>query len=865
MAIWDTTDEEFTLLQTQKLPSSSTISCVMQPHAYVDKILIGTVEGHLDLYNIRAGELVHRFPAFPKSKDISDEVISKMILRNTDEEETQYASVTTLCDSPSLDVVAIGLSDGQIILHNIRYDKALFQLVHSPGPITALTFRTDNVPSLASGNGKGEIAIWDLESRSLLQLLSHAHSEAVMTLLFVPEEGILMSSGADNTLQKFIMDRPDKLRLEIKKEGHSKPPQHVKFYDPMGNWLISTGLDRQVRLTSLLDKFTSEVSQTLGKQRKKNQNKDFKTDEQLRLSPVTGLDINYMRQDDWENMITCHDDSNVAYLWFVKERKISKKHLYSPEKLFGNVTAVATSVCGNIAVVAGTRGRVAKWYLQSGELRNFFERMPDQPAHHETVNAVAVDNTNAKVVTGGYDSVLRIWDLATCKLLHQFELGASITKIVKSKVSNLIAVSTDDYTISIYDLNTDVLIRQYKKHEHQINDMTFSHDSRLLISCCRGSSIIVYDIVTARVIDWLKVPKMAVSLDFHPEGLYLASCHADTIGISLWLNKLIFGNAVIQSVGAPMNVNLPMTSQEAQKITTEEEELEEYTRAQELSDKLKRKREVMEHVDDLQVHDSSSDSSDSDESSDEDSETNNLLDEDFGKKAKHGDHASRIQNSHLVTFTGIPKTKWYSIMHLDELRLKQKNQNAAESIGDIFTPFSLSTLPSLTGKMNFVKNSDEPRSRILGDIYSRKIESELNKEDDEQQQVFNYSSSDFIAMVKEGKNDGYISLSSKLKDISPKDIDLAIRLLSVADDAQEFKDLLDFLLVLLKKHQHFDVVQAVLNLFLQVHSEFISKSTDLTLFDKIDQILQVQATTWDPLDSSMQNTLCLSKFIQGLY
>jgi U3 small nucleolar RNA-associated protein 21 len=51
-------------------------------------------------------------------------------------------SVTCLANSPALDIVAIGLSDGRIILHNLKYDKTLFTFTHSPGPVTALSFRT---------------------------------------------------------------------------------------------------------------------------------------------------------------------------------------------------------------------------------------------------------------------------------------------------------------------------------------------------------------------------------------------------------------------------------------------------------------------------------------------------------------------------------------------------------------------------------------------------------------------------------------------------------------------------------------------------------------------------------------------------
>jgi U3 small nucleolar RNA-associated protein 21 len=886
-AIWDTAAEEFALIRIHRLPSDSTVSCVLHPHAYLDKILIGTEEGHLDLFNIHVGELVYRLKPFERIRDFN--VLNNLILRNNEEEtnddDAMTISVTCLCNSSVLDVVAIGLSDGQIILHNIRYDKSLFSLVHSPGPITSLSFRTDGEPCMVSGNAKGEIAVWDLNKRSLIQLLSNAHSASVTTLLFVPYEPVLISSGADNTLHSYIFDRSDKPRLENRKEGHSMPPNYIKFYDPSGNWLISAGIDQQVRLTSLVDRITSQISQKLKEKRKRLNSSKVKLEEkQLRLPVITGLDTCYLRQDDWENMVTCHRGSNIVYTWNVKNMSISNKTLYSPEKQFGQVSSICISICGNFAFTGRTKGYVEKWNLQSGTLKaHCTEYMPKgdkdhvslKIAHHGSVNGIVVDNTNAKVISGGYDGFLKIWDLSKCSLISKYNLGSSITKIVKSKVSNLIAVSTDKFEIYIYDMNTNVLIRKHQKHEHSINDMTFSHDSRLLISCCAGCSIIAYDIVSARVIDWLQVPKMATSLDFHPEGLYLASSHADSVGISLWLNKLLFGNAIIQSVSAPIYVNLPMTSHEAEKINTEEEQQLDIQLGQSMIEKRKRKRQ-MDQL--LSVEDSNSEEEEdamedkSEEGKEQERQDALMLDEDFGKRMKLNDerddsHSTRAHNTCLISFSGISKSKWNSIIHLDELRERNKAANSDASMNSI-APFILSSLPTLSGAPKFVRNENSGlNSKILGKshnhhTHSKEMDNEM--EEEEEDNHMEYSSSELMALIKQARTNGasnYLPVIEKLKSMNPKEIDISIRLINVGNDLQEVKNLVDFFIFMLRKKYYFDLVQALINLFLQVHSELISKSNDLALFDKIDELIELQSKCWNPLDNTMQNSLCLSKYI----
>ena len=44
-----------------------------------------------------------------------------------------------------MDVIAVGLSDGRVVLHNIRYDEKIVEFKQDWGPVTALTFRTGTI------------------------------------------------------------------------------------------------------------------------------------------------------------------------------------------------------------------------------------------------------------------------------------------------------------------------------------------------------------------------------------------------------------------------------------------------------------------------------------------------------------------------------------------------------------------------------------------------------------------------------------------------------------------------------------------------------------------------------------------------
>jgi hypothetical protein len=73
-------------------------------------------------------------------------------------------AVTALEPSPALDVVAVGMADGRIVLLNLKFDKAIFGFKQERVVVTALSFRTDasalDTPMLASGAADGQVWWW---------------------------------------------------------------------------------------------------------------------------------------------------------------------------------------------------------------------------------------------------------------------------------------------------------------------------------------------------------------------------------------------------------------------------------------------------------------------------------------------------------------------------------------------------------------------------------------------------------------------------------------------------------------------------------------------------------------------------------
>ncbi|KAF2297053.1 hypothetical protein GH714_016148 [Hevea brasiliensis] len=190
------------------LDNKFTPTCLMHPDTYLNKVVLGSQEGTLQLWNISTKKKLYEFKGW-------------------------NSSITSCVSSPALDVIAIGCADGKIHVHNIRCDEEWTTL-------------------LASGGSSGVISIWNLEKRRLQSVIREAHDNSIISLHFFANEPVLMSASADNSIKMWIFDTSDgDPRLLRFRSGHSAPPHCIRFY-ANGRHILSAGQDRAFRLFSII-------------------------------------------------------------------------------------------------------------------------------------------------------------------------------------------------------------------------------------------------------------------------------------------------------------------------------------------------------------------------------------------------------------------------------------------------------------------------------------------------------------------------------------------------------------------------------------------------------------------------------------
>ena len=460
-------------LSVLQFPTSSRISCLLHPSTYLNKLVVGfsgasgtggVGGGGLELWNIKTRACIYRFKAaeWSGSKHHPDKKLAETLGRSVGADSgkgkggkesaaaTESVSVTCLEQSPAVDVVAVGLHNGLVVLLNLQLDQVLHVYVHAPpasigasggvvmgaaaaaapaSPISSLSFRTDNNGAfLASACvGSGTVAVWDLEKKQLKTLIKSAHGGAqgggdgvalagsaaagasigaasvtIHSMFFLPSEPLLLTVGSDNAIRMWIFDKLDgTARLLKERSGHALPPTRIRFYPSERGQLdiVSAGADRALRTFSLQK---DEQSRELSQGSVAAQARAFAVAEaSLKLTTITDLAACGLREKDWPNIVTAHAHDCAAYTWKWSSKSLSAHKLLNtnPGAVASAVKSVAMTPCGNFGILGMHNGRIDQFNVQSGTWKATFganHTSADQITSATARNSNASKNINLK-------------------------------------------------------------------------------------------------------------------------------------------------------------------------------------------------------------------------------------------------------------------------------------------------------------------------------------------------------------------------------------------------------------------------------------------------------------------------------------
>ncbi|KAJ7510043.1 Utp21 specific WD40 associated putative domain-containing protein [Mycena galericulata] len=542
MLLWETATGE--LDSTIEFDVGFTATLILHPATYLNKVLVSSSQGSMQLWNIRSRTCIHKFS------------ISRLISAPNAAEtgDPAQCAITALTQSPAIDVVGIGFTSGEISVYDVRADERLMRMFMEGGGVRSLGFRSDGHPVLASASSAGHIALWDLNSGGA-------------AVEWVPGQPVLISSGEDNSVKQWLFDSPTAAPRLLKfRTGHQAPPHIIRYYGDDGKQLLTASRDRSLRCTSVVrDSRSFELSQ--GSFAKKATALSVPL-ASLKFPPITSISYSSSRAKDWDDILTGHTDETFARTWTMQSKKLGKHSLGFADTIngktrerraLGSVKSVCVTACGNFGLASSSTGSIYMWNLQSGIKRKTFDvgHCPSDVAirfqtgkkkEGRSVTGLASDALNTTIIASTLDGTINFFDFHTTKLEHTLTLPSTAVSILLHRDSGLLAVVCDDMVVRIVDVETRRVVRELGGFRGRVLDITFSPDSRWLVATSLDSVIRTFDVPTGRLIDAFRTSSIATSLSFSPTNDFLATAHVDSVGVYLWANRAQYAEVSFQSV-----------------------------------------------------------------------------------------------------------------------------------------------------------------------------------------------------------------------------------------------------------------------------------------------------------------------------
>jgi len=884
---------------------------VIEKSPALDVVAIGYASGNIVLFNLKFDEPIHVFHQ-------ADGPVSSLSFRTDGNPYLVSAS-----------------SQGHLTLWDLKNKRlhSVMRYAHS-GNITRIAF-LPGLPILVSSGSDNAIHEWiydqaDFSGRWLRSRSGHSQPPSLVTFY---NEMTMLTSGHDNSLRMFAISR-DQAAREF---SQGQINRNAKLQSRMAHELklprataIAVNNMKEREWDNILTAHVNDAAgvtwnfenKAIGKYKLYNENAMEKTKD--------GISMAGKRSKGFGAIDTA------------------------------SATAVAISHCGNFGIIGTSDGRVERYNMQSGLYRGRYgkpvsaavslkdqKRMDREEAlknikktddvvvggnklsfnepqlkavdgkladtifglyHTTTITSIFSDSMNNTVVSTSLDHTVRFWNFTTFEATGVLCLGFPIATAAFCPESNLLAAATDDLRIHIIDIDAKRVVRRFKV-SHRLTAMCFSPDGRVLVASQANGDVRVFDLPSGRLVDWFTFDKPVMSMAFSPRNDFLATVHAGSLGIFLWVNRSYFSHQFMGLTvpSRPVHMDLSLNnvySNDDAEMTSVIDTEEARKRKADAKDRKAKKAKVDGKMAD--------ESEEEDEDEDVDEETKkeregfatvvfamkNPIDPEQMTSSVWGD---------LITLSGLPPSRWQQLPMLEQVRLRNKPKEGLKA--PVEAPFFLGVQSGVESRLDASalkqqveeekkKANETALSRILvGQVgednvlvrlcasipstskaYTM-ITAEAKREERERQRVEQLLSGvdddtlleeDMAALAEEdededaeGKEEEELraieETTKYLMSLPPSHVDAEIRSLSVGDgDAEDVPKLFAFmryLLLAVRRKRDFEFIQAVTNVFLKVHAEAVAAHD--CLGDLSEELLAEQRKVWRHLEQFMHSNLAM--------
>lgn len=407
-----------------------------------------------------------------------------------DDLPSETTTTEALAFSPDGTLLATGGRDGVIRLWDVAVHREVTAHEAHDGPIRDLAFSRDGF-ALASVGLDGVLYVWQLSSS-----VGTAHELGVplQGVAFSADGELIAIAAEDGVVRVWTATGEPLLELQ----GHDGRVYAVAF-STKGRLLASAGADGTVRL------WRPDAAEPL---------LDI-------LSGHVGIVRDVTFSVNGTLLATASEDATVR-LWNVSG--------IQGGRLLSGRLAISFSADGQFLASAGPSGDVELWNARAGEVAAQSTAL----GGHD-VSQVAFNPNSSRLITGGFDGVIRQWDPTTrVEIGPQLELGEQVMSLALDRAGSMLSASGFNGTVRVWDLHTGLPIGEPIHDNDIVLDVALSPDGSILAAAGFDGTIHLWDPATGRLLRDLSGHRGTVmAVTFSPDGTRLASASADWT-VRLW-------------------------------------------------------------------------------------------------------------------------------------------------------------------------------------------------------------------------------------------------------------------------------------------------------------------------------------------
>ena len=191
------------------------------------------------------------------------------------------------------------------------------------------------------------------------------------------------------------------------------------------------------------------------------------------------------------------------------------------------VTSVSFSPDGNKMVSGGSDKRVCLWNIATSDSKILL-------GHKDKVTSVSFSPDGERVVSGSVDKTVRLWDVETGRNTHKIDIYFKVNSVHFSPNGKTVVIGYDNSEVEIWDLETEEFIKTMEGHSSWVYSVRFSPDGKTVVSGSGDNTVRLWDVETGKNIKTLQGHSSKVhSVSFSPDGETVAS-GSDDETVRLW-------------------------------------------------------------------------------------------------------------------------------------------------------------------------------------------------------------------------------------------------------------------------------------------------------------------------------------------